>query len=473
MCKENPGDAGHPLERADAAEAIADYAAGLRFADLPRPVVVAVKASILDTIGCVFAGTARPDVQRIHKRVIGWGGTPSSSIFGGGGIKLPPVAAVLANGSAIHQYDFDDTHDRATCHPTSSSLIPALAVAEERGAVSGQELIAAVACGNEITSRVSAAVQGTAHDFPWFRAPVVGLFGATAAAAKIMGASRDQHVEALGLALPMVGGTFASLFHAGSSVRSVRDGLAYRNGVLAAALAIDGLRGDKHVFDGPYGYYKCYFNSKYDRAELVDGLGQRHEAGLISLKPWPSCRHVHGALTALLDVMRRERLSFDQIASVTVEVGRINITRCRPLEPDDDGHIDLLCNLPFALANAILHGGMPLAVYQDKTLSDAVIAKALPKIHWRQESRQDGNWTFEPGRVEVLTTAGVLHKGEALIALGHPQNPMSASEQEAKFLMNTENAARPLPAARARRIIDLVGDLENQDTLDELMRCLQ
>jgi len=473
MCKDKSVESGHPLERADAAEAVADYAAGLRFEDLPAPVVLAVKESILDTIGCVFAGTARPDVERIRKRVLAWGGAPLSSLFGGGGVKLPPVAAVLANGAAIHQYDFDDTHDRATCHPTSSSLIPALAVAEERGGVSGKELIAAVACGNEITSRVSAAVKGTAHDFPWFRAPVVGLFGATAAAAKIMGADRSQHIEALGLALPMVGGTFASLFHAGSSVRSIRDGLAYRNGVLAAALAIDGLRGDKHVFDGPYGYYKSYFGGKYDRAELVDGLGTRHEAGAISLKPWPSCRHVHGALTALIELVQREKLVFDQIASVTVEVGRINIARCSPLAPDEDGHIDLLCNLPFALATAILHGGLPLSVYQDKKLSDEVMTRSLPKIRWRQESRQDGNWTFEPGRVEVVTTNGMVFKNEALLALGHPQHPMSAAQQHAKFLMNTENAVVPMPKARAQRIIDLVADLEHHNSIDELILSLQ
>ena len=468
-----------PLEHAttepgDAAEAIAAYAAAAKFAHLPRSVVDAVKASILDTIGCVLAGTARPDVITIAKLVEGWGGTPTSTMIGYGEKKISPVSAVLVNGASIHQYDFDDTHDRATCHPTSTSLVPALAVAEEVGSVSGKDLIVAVALGNEVTSRVSAAVNGTAHDFPWFRAPVVGLFGAAIAAAKIMGASREQHLDALGLALPMIGGTFASLHHPGSSVRSIRDGLAYRNGVLAAAMAVRGIRGDKEVFEGPFGYYQAYFGGRYDRNELIGELGVRHEAGRISLKPWPSCRHLHGTLTAVLEIMERWTLSFDDVANVMVEVGRINRDRSHPLptDPAAGGHIDLLCNLPFAVATAILHNGLPLRVYQDTALSNEVIAKAMPKVSWRYESRQDGPWTFEPGRVEITTVRGETHKAECLKALGHPDNPMSPEQQQAKFLMCAQSAARPVPRTRAMKIVGIVSHLEELDTLDSLMQCL-
>jgi 2-methylcitrate dehydratase PrpD len=352
--------------------------------------------------------------------------------------------------------------------------VPALAVAEELGGVSGKDLIVAVALGNEITSRVSAAIQGTAHDFPWFRAPVVGLFGATAAAAKIMRASRAQHLEALGLALPMVGGTFASLHHAGSSVRSIRDGVAYRNGVLAAAMAMRGLRGDKEVFEGPFGYYKSYFGGRYDRDELVGDLGKRHESGRISLKPWPSCRHLHGTLTAVLQIMESRKLSFGDVASVEMQVGKINQYRSGALPADLDaaGHIDFLCNLPFAVATAILHKGVPLKVYQDRALRSEVVAKALPKVKWRYESRQDGSWTFEPGRVEITTVSGERHQAEALLALGHPDNPMSFEQQQAKFLMCAQSAARPVRKDRAMEIIGMVSSLEQLSSIGPLVERL-
>ena len=112
-----------------------------------------------------------------------------------------------------------------------------------------------MALGNDLVCRVALAIHGGLIDYPWFRAPVVGLFGTTAASAKLLGASAEQHQEALGLTLPLISCTRASLHHGGSSVRSIRDGLIYRNGVLAAELAMRGVLGDKAVFEGPFGFY--------------------------------------------------------------------------------------------------------------------------------------------------------------------------------------------------------------------------
>lgn len=460
--------------RPDAAEIIANHLARAKYAHLPVPVVDAAKASILDTLGCLLAGTACEDVIAITSLVEKWGGQPSSTIIGHGGLKVPPANAVLANGAAIHQYDFDDVHDRAPCHPTSTTLVPALAVAEETGRISGKELITAVALGNDLTVRVSMAINGTIHDHPWFRAPVVGLFGATAASAKILGADAGQHLNALGLALPQVGGTWASLHHGGSSVRSIRDGLAYRNGVLAAELAVRGIRGDREVFDGPYGFYQAFFRGEYNRGELVDELGKRYETARVSLKPWPSIRHLHTTLTAVLGIMEKHSLAFDDVAEVTLSLGKINLDRCRPvaLGSVPANHIDLLNNMHFAVAAAIRHRNVPLSLYRDSALADDVVTTAMPKVRWHYDSGQDGPWTFEPGRVEILTAKGERHNGECPIALGHPDNPMTVEQRHAKFISCAAAAARPVPKARALDIVNMVMRLEDVDDIASLMKLL-
>src|SRR5689334_20752492 len=161
-------------------------------------------------LGCILAGTSSADVMTITAMAQEWAGAPICTMIGSGGRRLPPVSAALVNGAAIHQHDFDDVHDTVTCHPTASTLVPALAAAEQKKGVSGRDLILAVALGSDITSRVSRAVVG-AHGHPWYRAPVVGMFGATAAAGKIFGATAEQFVQAFGLALPQIGGTYASL----------------------------------------------------------------------------------------------------------------------------------------------------------------------------------------------------------------------------------------------------------------------
>lgn len=461
-------------EGPDAAELFARHLARVSFSELAVDVVAATKASILDTLACIYAGTACRDVATIDALMRHWGGEPSCTVIGSGGAKLPPMSAVFVNGAAVHQYDFDDTHDHAVCHPTSATLVPALAAAEAKGGVCGRELITAVALGNDIVGRVGLATAGRMFDHPWFRAPVIGLFGATAAAAKILGASEEQHLNAFGLTLPQVSGTWASLHHKGSSVRSMRDGLNYRNGVLAAELAMRGIRGDKEVFDGPYGYYQAFFRGDYDRRVLLEGLGERYETTRVSLKPWPSIRHLHTTLTAVQSILERHRLAFEDIAQVIVRVGQINQDRCRPvaLGSVPEHAIDLLGNMHFAVAALILHGGLPLALYRDTALADEVIATAMPKVTWTYDARLDGDWTFEPGHATVVTTGGQRYEASCEVALGHPDNPMPVAQRQAKFIACATTAARPLSSEHARAIIDCVARLDALEELTPLMKLL-
>lgn len=458
----------------DASLQISRHLERTQFEDLSDAVVEAVKASILDTLGCVLAGTACADVVAIRKVVTGWGGAASSTVIGGGALKVPAAGAVLANGAAIHQFDFDDTHDQAVMHPSSASLMPALAVAEGMGGTSGKAIITAVALGNDLSSRVGLATRGRMWDHPWFRAPVIGLFGATAAAAKVMSASAEQHLNALGLTLPQVSGTWASLHHKGSSVRSIRDGLAYRNGVLAVELAMAGIRGDREVFDGPYGFYQAFFHGDYERSELVEGLGQRYEAERISLKPWPCIRHLHTAMTAVIGLVTEHELEFDQIAEVMLSVGQVNRDRCRPvaLGSSPENHIDLAGNMHFAVAAAIRHRGIPLALYHSTEAADDVIANAMPKVRWQYDETLNGH-TFEPSRVEIVTTSGERFTARCDVALGHPKNPMSIEQRVTKFVDCAAAAAAPLARDQALEIVDAVARLDQMENIRSLMELLK
>jgi len=469
----NPAGAPAAPREPDASFAIAEHLARTRFEDLPAAEVAAAKASILDTIGCVFAGTACDDVVAVRKLTSKWGGRASSTVIGTGE-KLPAASAVFANGSAIHQFDFDDTHDKGVLHPTSASLMPALAVAEDLGGVSGKDLITAVVLSNDLSSRMGLATRGRMWDHPWFRAPVLGIFGATAAAAKISGASAEQHLHALGLTLPQVAGTWASLHHKGSSVRALRDGLAYRNGVLAAEMAMQGLRGDAEVLEGPYGFYRAFYRGEYDRDALLDGLGVHYQASRISLKPWPSIRHLHTALTGVLAIREREKLGFDDIAEVVLHLGQMNMDRCRPvaLGSVPANHIDLAGNMHFAVATAIRHGGIPLAVYHEPELADEVVLASMPKVRWQYDAKFDGP-TLEGSRVEVVTARGARHVEEHLFALGHPENPMTQDQRLTKFLDCASAALTPVPRAKALQIADTVAGLDTLGDIGKLMELLR
>jgi 2-methylcitrate dehydratase PrpD len=458
----------------DAAIAICRNLAATRFEDLPAATVAATKASILDTIGCAIAGGSGPDVAAIRSLVGAWGGAPACTVVGGGGLKVPAYGAVLANAALVHQDDFDDTYDPSPCHPTSSTLMTALAVAEQVGGASGRDIIVAVALGNDLMCRIAQAIGGRMDAYPWFRAPVIGIFGATAAAAKMMGADAGQHLYALGLALPQVGGTWASVHHPGSSVRAIRDGLACKNAVLAAELAMRGVRGDGEVFDGPFGFYHAYFRGEYSRETLLEGLGATWLSDRISLKPWPSCRHLHGTLTSVIALMQRHDLSFADIERVTVHVGDINRDRCKPVSTGmiPAQRIDLLCNLPFAVGAAILHRGLPLQLYRDPGLADAVVRDAVPKVTWVHDARQNGAWSLEPGLVDISTVSGAVLSHQAPLALGHPDHRMTQARLLAKFMDCLSAGAAPVPEAHGRWIAEQVLGLDEAPEIGTLMSLL-
>jgi 2-methylcitrate dehydratase PrpD len=274
--------------------------------------------------------------------------------------------------------------------------------------------------------------------------------------------------------LPMTGGTLASVRQQGSSVRSIRDGLIYRSSVLAAELAMRGLRGDPGVFEGPFGLYQSFMRGEYDRDKLVGDLGIRYESEKISFKPWPSIRSIHNTLTALIDIITVNDLKFDDISVVTISVGQMNREKCIPLAADSGAanHIDLLTNLLFAAGATIRYGKPFLALYHDSDLANEVIRHAIPKVRWIYDERLDGPWTFEPAAVEIRTATGRVHVATCNQALGHPDRPMSEAEQRAKFLDCAQNARIPLAPERVEDVIKLVGRLEDVTDIRALTKLL-
>src|SRR6185295_2698924 len=71
----------------------------------------------------------------------------------GFGDRVGVTAAAFANGALSQALEFDDTHNESIVHMSSPAVAAGFALAESRK-VSGADLIAAIAIGNEISCRV-------------------------------------------------------------------------------------------------------------------------------------------------------------------------------------------------------------------------------------------------------------------------------------------------------------------------------
>lgn len=450
---------------ADAARVFAEYAASARFEELADDVVERVRLCILDTLACAIAGSSTVEAAAVHRLVAGWAGTPQATVVVHGD-RVPAYAAVFANASMVHQHDFDDTHDTAVCHPTSATLTAGLAAAELRGGVSGRELLTAVAVGNDLVARLALSVRGTLWDYPWVRAPVMGIFGAALSAGMVLGLDADGLTEALGLALPQAAGTLQCLRSETSSVRSLRDGLAYKDGMLAALMAAEGLRGDSGTFDGEYGLFNAYMRGEYDRDTVVDALGERSEAVNVSLKPWPSCRHTHGTLTALLDA--REGVSPDEIEEIVIHVGDGNARICTPVGDVYQGRMAYLCNLPWVVAAAAAYGAVPLWAFDERGFHDPAIRDAYGRVRVEHDPEQNRHGTIEPGHVVLRLRGGETREEKADRALGHNERPMTRELVRKKARLCAESAATSFDVERLAEAALALDDLVDAGELASL-----
>src|SRR4051794_30596901 len=181
----------------NAAWPLAQHVCRTGYADLPESAIESARRDILDTFGCMLGGSGAPGIDELFTVTSRWGGLAESRVLLRG-IGLPAPQAALLNACMGHALDFDDTLDTGgSIHPGVSVLGAALAVCDSVGAVTGQELLLAVALGLDVSCRIALA---STLDRGWHRTAAIGIFGATATAGKLLGLTPEQILAAFGIA---------------------------------------------------------------------------------------------------------------------------------------------------------------------------------------------------------------------------------------------------------------------------------
>ncbi|HVB15212.1 MAG TPA: MmgE/PrpD family protein, partial [Stellaceae bacterium] len=187
---------------------LAEYAAALRYEDLPPAVVACARDCIIDTVAACVCGSDKPWSRIVIDYAERTGPSGTSRILGRGTSVQAPAAA-LANGALAHAFELDSlTRPGAGAHPGATVLPPALAIAQQEGAarpVGGKALIAAFVAGNEVMIRIGRAT-GHTNEARGFHAPgTTGPFGAAVACAHLLGLDAGGMTNALGIAGSLAG----------------------------------------------------------------------------------------------------------------------------------------------------------------------------------------------------------------------------------------------------------------------------
>jgi 2-methylcitrate dehydratase PrpD len=241
---------------------LAAFVARLKYEDLPPAVVDRAKGVTLQALASALVAHGMPARRQalamMREEEAGGGGAATVLCSGE---RLTKAGAAFVNTETVFAGGKWDTF-RMLTHPGTAILPAALAAGEAAGA-SGKEFLAAVAAGYEVMERMAAEFIPTVMSRGFHAGPVFGIFGAAIAAAKLGRLDADQIHGVVAQCVNLAAG---NLEGARSGGRSLREGGAVRNALLAVALARHGTPGGETVLEGEAGFYHSYAGN--NRGEL-------------------------------------------------------------------------------------------------------------------------------------------------------------------------------------------------------------
>jgi 2-methylcitrate dehydratase PrpD len=435
---------------------LASFVCGLDPHGLPAPVVEQAVRCVLDLTGVAVAGTATP-LAKISAAFAHEQYAVGEATVIGSRDRRGVVGATWINGACASALDMDDGNRLAMGHPGASVIPAALAVAEQRKA-SGLQFLTAIVAGYEVAVRASAA------RVPWYKdkmysTGIWGVFGAAAAAGKLLAFDENRLQSALGIA-----GSHGAFPPGGLQANHamVKETIAWSGmtGVASALLAQRDFAGPSDFFD---------YTQRWDTAALVAGLDDPagYAIGKTYFKPYAVCRWAHAAVDAVLALKHRRALRSDEVEGVHVETFS-EVTRLANYAPRNT--IAAQFSIPFALAVALIHDRIGPAEVSEAHIGDASILALARKVRVTVDADLDREFP-----AKTIARVTIRARGEDVATTveyprGNPENPLSDAELEAKFLQLADDI---VGQARSRALLSAIRGLPRSPdvrTFTELLR---
>jgi 2-methylcitrate dehydratase PrpD len=411
------------------AQILASFAANLEFEQIPRDVVARTEDLFLDWFGSALAGRGARPVETIQKLALDFGPQSGSCEVLISRRTSSPLFAAMINAAASHFAEQDDLHNSSVLHPATVVFPAAWAAAQALGR-SGKEFITASVVGYEVGIRIGEFL-GRSHYKVFHTTGTVGTIAAAAAVGRLLRLSREQMVNAFGSAGTQAAGFWEFLKDAADS-KQLHTAKAAANGLLAAYLAADGFTGAKDIFEGAKGM-GAGMSTQTHPDKLVDALGTRWALSETSFKYHASCRHTHPAADALLQVIKREQITPDDIETVVTHVHQAAIDVLGPVtDPQTVHQAKFSMGTVLAIAAEFGHAGVREF---DAHYRESRIAHFCKKVSMVLDAEVDtaypSRWI---GKVTVQTKDGRTFEGRVDDPKGDPGNTLTRAELEHKTI---------------------------------------
>lgn len=445
------------------------------FDDIPKNTIERQKDFLIDTLGVALAGAKAPGVREVIDLLREMGGKKESTVLVYGD-KLPSFHAAMANSLMVHSLDFDDMHERAGIHANVSVIPACLAMVERIGGVDGKTFLTAIILGVDLVCRMGLSVPLSRG---WHATTTFGIFGATISSSKILGLDEERMAHALGIAYCQASGNRQGRLE-GALTKRLQPALASKDGVFSSILASQGITGPKEILEGDWGMLRLYGDPQYseDKEKIIESLmkdlGRTFLVDQLSIKPFPSCKATHTSIDAVLNILKENQITPEQVEEVKVSVSRgCYNTAGRPFEIRTNPQVDAQFSIPYTVATAILKGKVRLEDFTEPVIKESrrmEMAKRV-KVSVDPNLKEPSTNVVNLESRVVLRAGGRTYSHRSSISKGHPDRPMDREEILSKF----EDCLRfgtSFPRGRGKKIFSTLLNLEEIKDVRSIIRLL-
>jgi 2-methylcitrate dehydratase PrpD len=455
-------------ESKEISEALASITVNTASAQITNEAIVATKKALIDVMGISFAGYNSSGMEGIRNHIKFWGGNPQASLWiDGSRVSVPDAAFV--NSTLTHALDLDDVHLPSHTHLTAVVIPAALAVGEFQKST-GKEVLEAIILGIEVAGRLGREYDSRVEHIGWLPTTIIGGFGATAAACRLMGLSKEETMNAFGIFYAHASGNRQALYDR-TLTKRIQPAIACRAGVVAAFLAKQGITGPSNIFLSPTGLFSIYGANKkpYPTADEILIEKDFFEVEKLSYKKYASCGGGHPVILAAIELSEKYDIKLDNIEKIELFIIQGRMFATPWIESENPQVLAQFCS-PYQVVTAIKNRKQGANEIDVKVIrADKEVSSMAKKVIMKKIAK------FEPGNgnqaLKIYLKNGKVLKNSKTVNDILGIDKMTYNDVKAKYFDNVKYSGLLTPR-KSKEIVRAIEHLEEETQIMNLINLL-
>ncbi len=391
----------------------------IEYKDLSDEIIQSAKLILLDSIGCIAAGTKQYNLNRIEKgnyTVIGIGKTARED-------------AIFFNGSAMVKNELDEGNQFAFGHP-ACHIIPALLSEMQHDKYTGKEVLTAVVAAYETSCRwgASAKIKPAMHVHGTMQ-----TMGATAAICKLCKCTDEEIATAIITANSMPQATSWSAAFMGDQLRNAYIGISNVLGLKAYYINQAGIKSSIDTLESVW--YQV-LDGSIDTKGLYQNLGSDFYIEKNYFKQYSTCRYIHGFVDILKD-FTIQGLKVEDIKMISVETYK---AASKLDKQNVKNSFAMRFSIPVSLAVFMVYGSLDIENITDEHIQNMDVINLASKINVKENHDFTEKLPhIRENKIVIDTYSGECYEKNSKITKGDYLDPFHVDDIVNKFHKITSN----------------------------------